>query len=95
MAAHDFANDPTSEEALALFEAVEEKFPSNTLGDDKWYILTVCGAMRSISPTLTSPARHDSGRRATGICSFALQGVDQTTGIQNIWAPTSIDAKSS
>ncbi|KAK3197663.1 hypothetical protein GRF29_216g856608 [Pseudopithomyces chartarum] len=41
MAAHDFANDPTSEEALALFEAVEEKFPSNTLGDDKWYILTL------------------------------------------------------
>lgn len=42
MATHDLAHDPTSEEALALFEAVEEKFPSETLGDDKWYILTVC-----------------------------------------------------
>jgi hypothetical protein len=33
--------DPTEEEALALFKAVEEKFPSKSLGDDKWYILTV------------------------------------------------------
>jgi hypothetical protein len=33
--------DPTEDEALALFKAVEEKFPSESLGDDKWYILTV------------------------------------------------------
>jgi hypothetical protein len=33
--------DPTEEEALALFKAVEEKFPSKSLGSDKWYILTV------------------------------------------------------
>jgi hypothetical protein len=33
--------DPTEEEALALFKAVEEKFPSKSLGDDKWYILAV------------------------------------------------------
>jgi hypothetical protein len=33
--------DPTEDEALALFKAVEEKFPSKSLGDDKWYVLTV------------------------------------------------------
>lgn len=33
--------DPTEEEALALFKAIEDKFPSKTLGDEKWYILTV------------------------------------------------------
>jgi hypothetical protein len=33
--------DPTDDEALALFRAIEEKFPSKTLGDDKWYILAV------------------------------------------------------
>ncbi len=33
--------DPMEDEALALFEAVEKLFPSETLGDDKWYILTV------------------------------------------------------
>lgn len=32
--------DPTEEEAHALFKAVEERFPKATLGDDKWYILT-------------------------------------------------------
>ncbi|CAA9959032.1 hypothetical protein PTMSG1_02559 [Pyrenophora teres f. maculata] len=31
--------DPTDDEALALFKAIEEQFPSKTLGDDKWYLL--------------------------------------------------------
>ncbi|KAF2634706.1 hypothetical protein P280DRAFT_538285 [Massarina eburnea CBS 473.64] len=30
--------DPTENEALALFRAVEYKFPSKTLGSGKWYI---------------------------------------------------------
>jgi len=33
--------DPTDDEALALFKSVETLFPSKTLGDNKWYILTV------------------------------------------------------
>jgi hypothetical protein len=33
--------DPTDDEAFALFKAVEEKFPSKSLGDDKWYVLAV------------------------------------------------------
>ena len=42
MATNDFVRDPTPEEALALFKDVEDHFPSKTLGDDKWYVLTVC-----------------------------------------------------
>jgi hypothetical protein len=33
--------DPTNDDALALFKAIEAKFPSRTLGDDKWYVLLV------------------------------------------------------
>jgi hypothetical protein len=33
--------DPTPEEAIRLFEAIEEKFPSKTLGEDKWYLVAV------------------------------------------------------
>lgn len=33
--------DPTEEEALELFKAVEDNFPSKTLGSNKWYILVV------------------------------------------------------
>nr|POE82361.1 hypothetical protein CFP56_72509 [Quercus suber] len=33
--------NPSPEEALRLFQDVETSFPSQTLGDDKWYILTV------------------------------------------------------
>ena len=32
---------PTEDEALTLFKAVGELFPSQTLGDGTWYILTV------------------------------------------------------
>lgn len=42
MAANNAPEDPTEEEALELFKAVEEKFPSGTIGHDKWYVLTVC-----------------------------------------------------
>ncbi|KAF2450034.1 hypothetical protein P171DRAFT_507903 [Karstenula rhodostoma CBS 690.94] len=40
MAAAELPRDPTEEEALALFKAVEKKFPSKTVGDDKWFVLT-------------------------------------------------------
>jgi hypothetical protein len=32
---------PTKSDAIALFEAIQHKFPSGTLGDDKWYLVTV------------------------------------------------------
>lgn len=32
---------PTKDEAITLFESVEEKFPHETLGDDKWYMVVV------------------------------------------------------
>jgi hypothetical protein len=28
---------PTKEDAIALFESIDNKFPHGTLGDDKWY----------------------------------------------------------
>jgi hypothetical protein len=42
MTANVAPEDPTEAEALALFKAIEEKFPSETVGHDKWYVLTVC-----------------------------------------------------
>ena len=32
---------PTAEEATALFQSLEQKFPSKTLGEDRWYIVAV------------------------------------------------------
>jgi hypothetical protein len=34
-------HEPTKEDAFALFEAIQQKFPNETLGDDKWYLVTV------------------------------------------------------
>ncbi|KAF2798776.1 hypothetical protein K505DRAFT_346378 [Melanomma pulvis-pyrius CBS 109.77] len=56
MAADGYPEDPTEDDALALFKAVEEKFPSNSLGNDKWYIVTfaamVGGGQPGFAPTL-------------------------------------------
>lgn len=33
--------DRTPEEAICLFKAIEEKFPSAGLGDERWYLVAV------------------------------------------------------
>jgi hypothetical protein len=33
--------EPTSEDAIALFKEIEQIFPHKTLGDDKWYLVAV------------------------------------------------------
>jgi hypothetical protein len=35
--------EPTAEDVLTLFAEIENKFPHNTLGDDKWYLVAVRG----------------------------------------------------
>jgi hypothetical protein len=45
-------HDPTSDEALALFKAIEEKFPTQSLGGEKWYIFAVSLSLYTSS---TSP----------------------------------------
>jgi len=35
------AINSTPEEAIALFEALENKFPHKSLGDDRWYLVAV------------------------------------------------------
>jgi hypothetical protein len=42
--------DPTEDEALALFKAIEEKFPSESLGKDKWYLVLVSRPNVKIAP---------------------------------------------
>ncbi|KAF2237706.1 hypothetical protein EV356DRAFT_527469 [Viridothelium virens] len=33
--------EPTAEDAIKLFQAIEEKFPSASIGGDKWYLSTI------------------------------------------------------
>ncbi|KAL1797629.1 hypothetical protein ACET3X_004235 [Alternaria dauci] len=42
--------DPTDGEALALFKAVEERFPSRSLGADKWYVLLLASIVGGGQP---------------------------------------------
>ncbi|KAK3170262.1 hypothetical protein OEA41_009649 [Lepraria neglecta] len=34
-------SDPTAEEAITLFQELEKKFPSQTLGEDRWYLIAI------------------------------------------------------
>ncbi|KAF2030676.1 hypothetical protein EK21DRAFT_100340 [Setomelanomma holmii] len=42
--------DPTDDEAIALFKTVEEKFPKKTLGEDKWYVLALAAIVGGGQP---------------------------------------------
>jgi len=46
----------SEEEAIALFKAIETKFPAKTLGGDKWYLITIaalCGGSKpDFAPSL-------------------------------------------
>lgn len=46
--------NPTKEETLALFNSIEEHFPSKTLGDDKWFILTIAAIVGGGHPDLAA-----------------------------------------
>ncbi len=34
-------SDPSAQEAVSLFEALEKRFPAANLGNDKWYLIAV------------------------------------------------------
>lgn len=35
-------SEPTAEQATKLFQDLEQKFPSKSLGEDRWYLIAVC-----------------------------------------------------
>jgi len=41
--------EPTKEDAFTLFEEIQRKFPGGTLGDDKWYLVTL-SALVGVEP---------------------------------------------
>lgn len=45
---------PSEEETLDLFKAIEQHFPSQTLGADKWYILLVASITSGGHPELAA-----------------------------------------
>ncbi len=47
--------NPSAEDALQLFKDIEEHFPTQTLGEERWYILAVSSAK---SPTTTRSATY-------------------------------------
>jgi hypothetical protein len=55
--------NPSKEETLALFNSIEEHFPAKTLGNDKWYILTIAaivGGGHTELPRRTQDAREET-----------------------------------
>lgn len=52
--------DRTAEEAKTLLSALQQKFPSKTLGEDRWYILAVCFFLRSIGLYFAMKAKEQT-----------------------------------
>lgn len=51
-------SEPTSEQATALFEELEQGFPSKSLGEDRWYLV----AVNTLHPILSTsfPSLHNA-----------------------------------
>lgn len=41
MAVPQSPTEPSAEDAMSLFKAIEQQFPSKTVGDDKWFLITM------------------------------------------------------
>ena len=85
--------DPTDDEALALFKAVEDLFPSQTLEDDKGYILTVSLYMSYLFYALILLACGHRGWRPAWVRTSALQRAHQAAGVYKSKTATSTDAQ--
>jgi hypothetical protein len=50
-------SDPTPQDAVLLFEALEKKFPAATLGHENWYLIAVSimAPPSSVAATNTRP----------------------------------------
>ncbi|KAJ9645985.1 hypothetical protein H2201_005530 [Coniosporium apollinis] len=48
------AADQAAQDVVSLFEAVEAKFPSKTVGDDKWYLVTLTTLVGGGMPELAA-----------------------------------------
>jgi hypothetical protein len=72
--------DPTEDEALALFKAIEEKFPSKSLGNDKWYVLLVRIAIYNLLVHAEeNVVCGHGGRRSARLRTSTVQGAHQAT----------------
>lgn len=47
-------HDPTPDEAKALFDLISSKFPTSTLGPEKWYILVLACLVSGGQPQLAA-----------------------------------------
>jgi hypothetical protein len=78
--------DPTPEEAISLFEALEKRFPSATLGHDKWYLVAVSMAESScfnsradISPKLAALSGSPHSEVITNLYTYLISKPEYST----------------
>ena len=68
----------TPEEAISLFKAVEEKFPSESLGDDRWYLILVSSLSLSLAGLIPPKTHLQRG------AAFFLVKLDHIHSLRNI-----------
>lgn len=76
--------NPTPEEAMALFKEIEQKFPSATLGEDKWEILAVqIPSVHASESILILPDLCDSGWWTSSFLGRIIQISHLETTVQH------------
>jgi hypothetical protein len=72
-------SEPTAEQAVALFQEIEKRFPHNSVGEDMWYLVTVRTLRDHSTSQLTLTAVRARGCRARTCRNFIYLSYQQTS----------------
>ncbi len=81
--------EPTAEEAKILFEKLERKFPSKTLGGERWYLVAVRFCLAPSKPLAYSRSDcRPHRRRPTRVCWDSVHASYRRTSLCYFRSPT-------
>ena len=76
-------SEPTADQAVDLFQAIEKKFPHASLGEDKWYLVAV-SALGDPSADLLIPEAIRTCECRANTCRNAVYLPYQQTSIYEL-----------
>ncbi|RDL32030.1 Uncharacterized protein BP5553_09432 [Venustampulla echinocandica] len=85
---------PTTEEAISLFQEIEKKFPSQSLGEDKWYLVAL-SALVGVEPDhvgtlysyLISKPAYATSESRQALIRRIREGLVENISIQGVCKP--------
>ncbi|KAK0507110.1 hypothetical protein JMJ35_010568 [Cladonia borealis] len=91
----DVSSEPTAEKAITLFQELERKFPTKTLGEDRWYLIAVSALTGGGQPEfagnlytyLTQKPQYSTSESRKGLVRRLREALVKCVSIMGICKP--------